>query len=131
MNIILPSDNTYSFSPCVATVGIFDGVHAGHRFLLDELKVLAQERKLKSVVITFAEHPRKVLNPDFKPEILTTLSEKIALFETTGVDTCIVVDFTVEMAQKSAYEFIKTILFEKIPSQNLTRRTRSPFRAQP
>jgi len=119
MNIILPSDNTYSFSSCVATVGIFDGVHAGHRFLINELISLAHERGLSSAVITFAEHPRKVLNPNFKPEILTTLPEKIALLETSGVDNCIVIDFTVEMANLSAYEFIKTILFEKYQVKTL------------
>ncbi|MFT3753330.1 MAG: bifunctional riboflavin kinase/FAD synthetase [Paludibacter sp.] len=119
MNVILPADNKYSFSPCVATVGIFDGVHAGHRFLMEELKLLARERNLKSVVITFAGHPRKVLNPDFRPEILTTLSEKIALLGATGIDTCIVVDFTAEMALLSAYEFIKTVLYEKYQVQTL------------
>ncbi len=113
MNIILPSDNINSFLPCAATVGIFDGVHGGHRFLLDELKTLAGERKLGTTVITFAEHPRKVLNSHFKPEILTTLSEKIALLEAAGIDNCIVIDFTIQMAQLSAYEFIKTVLFEK------------------
>lgn len=113
MNIILPSDNINSFLPCAATVGIFDGVHGGHRFLLDELKTLARERKLGTTVITFAEHPRKVLNSHFKPEILTTLSEKIALLEAAGIDNCIVIDFTTQMAQLSAYEFIKTVLFEK------------------
>lgn len=113
MNIILPSDNINSFLPCAATVGIFDGVHGGHRFLLDELKTLARERKLGTTVITFAEHPRKVLNSHFKPEILTTLSEKIALLEAAGIDNCIVIDFTIQMAQLSAYEFIKTVLFEK------------------
>jgi riboflavin kinase / FMN adenylyltransferase len=119
MNIILPSDNIYSFSSCVATVGIFDGVHAGHRFLMEELKSLAHERGLKSVVITFSEHPRTVLNPDFKPEILTTLTEKIERLESTGIDTCVVVDFTVEMAKLSAYEFIKTVLFEKYQVRTL------------
>jgi riboflavin kinase/FMN adenylyltransferase len=98
---------------CVATVGFFDGVHAGHRFLIDELKAIAKAQNKKSVVITFATHPRKVLDAAFKPELLNALSEKIALLESTGIDSCIVLDFTPEMAKLSAYEFIKTVLWEK------------------
>jgi len=105
--------------PCVATVGIFDGVHAGHRFLVEELKSLARERQLESVVITFAEHPRTVLNPDFKPQILDTLTEKIAHIESTGVDTCIVLDFTTEMAKLSASDFITDILYQKFNVKTL------------
>jgi riboflavin kinase/FMN adenylyltransferase len=98
---------------CVATVGFFDGVHAGHRFLIDELKAIAKAQNLKSIVFTFAIHPRKVLDPDFKPDLINTLAEKVALLESTGIDTCIVLDFTPEMAKLSAYEFIKTVLSEK------------------
>lgn len=102
-----------NFLPCVATVGFFDGLHAGHRFLIEELKTLAKAQNRKSVVITFATHPRKVLHSDFQPELLTTQSEKLIQLESTGVDACIVLDFTTEMAQLSAYDFIKTILLEK------------------
>ena len=119
MKIIYSDDKISSFMPCVATVGIFDGVHAGHRFLVEELKSLARERQLESVVITFAEHPRTVLNPDFKPQILDTLTEKIAHIESTGVDTCIVLDFTTEMAKLSASDFITDILYQKFNVKTL------------
>ena len=99
--------------PCAATVGFFDGLHAGHRFLIEELKATAKIQNLKSVVITFSVHPLKVLNSGFKPEILTTLSEKLTQLSTTGIDTCIVLDFTIGMANLSAYEFLETILKEK------------------
>lgn len=112
MRIIYQKD-IVNFSPGIATVGFFDGVHAGHRFLIDELKTLAAERKLESMVITFASHPRKVLNSDFQPDLLTTLSEKLIQLASTGIDTCIVLDFTPEMANLSAYQFLKTILSEQ------------------
>jgi len=96
--------------PCAATVGIFDGVHAGHRYLIEELKSIAKIQNLESVVITFAKHPRSVINPEFKPDLITTLDEKIAQIATTGVDTCIVLDFTIEIALLSAYDFLKTVL---------------------
>jgi riboflavin kinase/FMN adenylyltransferase len=113
MKVIYSNDSTVSYTPCVATVGIFDGVHAGHRFLIEELKTLAREQQLESTVITFAEHPRKVLHNNFKPVLLDTLSEKLIQLESTGIDACIVLDFSAEMAKLSAYEFIKTILVEK------------------
>ncbi|MFZ4725270.1 MAG: riboflavin biosynthesis protein RibF [Paludibacter sp.] len=107
------------FQPCVATVGIFDGVHAGHRFLIEQVKEFANALNIMSVVITFAKHPRSVLNPEFSPEILNTLPEKLQQLESTGIDACIVLDFTIEMGQLSAYNFLKTILFQKFNVQTL------------
>jgi riboflavin kinase / FMN adenylyltransferase len=119
MKVVYSSQIDSVFSPCVATVGIFDGVHAGHLFLIEELKSLANERNLESVIITFAEHPRKVLNRDFKAELISTLPEKLALIERTGIDKCIVFDFTTDIAKLSAYDFIKNILHEKFKVQTL------------
>lgn len=112
MNILYSSDNI-NLSPCVATVGFFDGVHAGHRFLINELKKIAKAENLKSVVVTFAIHPRKVLDSNFHPELLNTLSEKLIQLESTGIDICIVLDFSLEMAKLSALDFLKNVLLEK------------------
>ena len=80
--------------PCVATIGFFDGVHMGHRFLIEQVRELAAARGLRSALITFPIHPRKVMNADYRPELLTTSEEKLALFEETGVDYCFMLDFT-------------------------------------
>jgi riboflavin kinase/FMN adenylyltransferase len=103
----------------VATVGFFDGVHAGHRFLIEELKGIAKLQDLKSIVVTFAVHPRKVLNAEFQPELLTTLPEKLTQLESTGIDGCVVLDFTPDMAKLSAYDFLKTVLKEQFNVQTL------------
>lgn len=116
---IIYSSNTSSFAPCAATVGFFDGVHAGHRFLINELKEIAKAENLKSVVVTFATHPRKVLHTDFQPELLNTLPEKLVQLESTGIDSCIVLDFSLEMASLSAFDFLKTILLEKYNVRSL------------
>lgn len=108
-----------NFLPCVATVGFFDGVHAGHRFLIEELKAFARSQNRKSVVVTFANHPRKVLDFNFQPDLLTTLSEKLIQLESTEIDICVVLDFTVEMANLSAYEFLKTILLDQLNVRTL------------
>jgi riboflavin kinase/FMN adenylyltransferase len=113
MKILYLSENSPKQLPCVATVGIFDGVHAGHRFLINELKNIAVERKLESVVISFDKNPRSILQPDFQPLLLTTNDEKLIQFESTGINSCIVMDFTTDMSNLSAFDFIKNILSEK------------------
>lgn len=95
-----------------ATIGFFDGVHLGHRFLIDQLKKVADERGLPSAVITFRTHPRAVLHADYQPKLLNTWEEKLAQLATTGVDYCLVLDFTLELSRFSAAEFITNILVE-------------------
>ena len=66
----------------VATIGFFDGVHLGHRFLIDEMKEIAKARNLPSAVITFPEHPRAVLHADYQPKLLNSFEEKLQQLET-------------------------------------------------
>lgn len=112
MNILKQGDEI-PWSGCAATVGFFDGVHAGHRFLLEELKELAAENGLTSVVITFAQHPRTVLSGDYKPKLLSSSSEKLDLLAQTEVDSCVVLNFDLELAKLTAEEFIKKVLIDK------------------
>ncbi len=98
----------------VATIGFFDGVHLGHRFLIGELKSAARERSLPSAVITFSKHPRAALNADYLPKLLNTFDEKMERLEATGVDYCIVIDFTKELSLLTAEEFITTVLADKL-----------------
>lgn len=93
-----------------ATIGFFDGVHLGHRFLIGQLKEVADGRGLPSAVITFRTHPRTVLQSDYQPGLLNTWEEKLAQLATTGVDYCLVLDFTLELSRFSASEFIAGIL---------------------
>lgn len=97
-----------------ATVGFFDGVHTGHRFLIAELKKEAAKRGLKSMVITFKVHPRKVLHAAYLPQLLTSAEEKLEQLKSTDVDEVVELDFTTEMAQLTAAEFIKQILAEQL-----------------
>lgn len=97
-----------------ATVGFFDGVHAGHRFLIEELKKEAQKHGLLSMVVTFKLHPRKVLQADFQPQLLCTPEEKIELLKSTGVDKVVELDFTLEMARLSAYDFMDQVLTNQL-----------------
>lgn len=96
----------------MATIGFFDGVHVGHRFLIDEVKAAAAERGLPSAVITFPLHPRAVLQKDYQPRLLNSFEDKLRLLATTGVDYCIVLDFTVALSQLSAEAFLHILATE-------------------
>ena len=97
----------------LATVGFFDGVHAGHRYLIQEMRRLADERGLATAVFTFPVHPRIVLQSGYRPALLNSPDEKLSLLASTGVDYCVVMDFTHELAACSASDFIGKILYEQ------------------
>ena len=98
----------------IATIGFFDGVHIGHCHLIKMLKKVARERGVKSCVITFDRHPRQVVQPEWCPEMLTTLDEKKQLLEATGIDRCEVLHFDREMANQSARDFMLHTLKERL-----------------
>lgn len=99
----------------VVTIGVFDGVHKGHRKILTELHQKARELKGNSVVITLWPHPRIVLKKDpDKLKLLNSLEEKIALLENTGIDHLIVLPFTKAFANLNSCEFIEQYLVNKI-----------------
>ncbi len=96
--------------PSVVTVGTFDGVHAGHRLILEKLVGSARKSRMRSVVVTFSPHPRTVVNRG-PVALLTTLDERLALLEELGVGMTLVVRFTYEFSRQSPAEFIRgTIL---------------------
>ncbi len=98
----------------IATIGFFDGVHIGHCHLINMLKKVARERGVEACVITFDRHPRQVVQPEWCPEMLTTLEEKTQLLEATGIDRCEVLHFDREMANQAAHDFMLHTLKEKL-----------------
>lgn len=104
----------------VLTIGTFDGVHLGHRKIISRLHDLAKTRKGESVIFTFDPHPRKIVAPgESSLRILTTLDEKIELFEQSGVDHLIIYPFTPEFAQLSYEQFVEQILVGQIHTKYL------------
>lgn len=108
--IVVRDTDTWDGDKLVATIGFFDGVHLGHRFLLHELKQVAKAAGLPSAVITFPKHPRAVLHKDYQPQLLNSFEEKLKQLASTGIDYCIVLDFTPELSRLTAKEFITGIL---------------------
>lgn len=99
--------------PSVATIGFFDGVHTGHRYLIRQVEEIAAARGLRSALVTFPVHPRKVMNADYRPELLTTPEEKISILADIGVDYCLMLDFTPDISRLTAREFMTQVLKER------------------
>ncbi len=100
------------------TIGVFDGVHLGHKALLAEVVRRAKAIGAKSGVITFKRHPRKVVNPKDDLQFLTNLNLKIKLIKDEGIDFVIPLMFTPEIAATSATDFI-TLLQQKLKMKGL------------
>jgi len=91
------------------TIGVFDGVHLGHKYLLSQLTKQAKEQNLLSGVVTFNQHPQELLSPQTKLPFLTDLAQRIDLIKGEGVEIIITLPFTTELAQLSAREFINLL----------------------
>lgn len=98
--------------PLMASIGIFDGVHLGHRSLLAQIGQYAGERSMYSAVVTFKEHPKHVLHPESALPLLNTPEERIEKLGEAGIDYVILLDFTEEIANLSALDFLR-LLSEK------------------
>lgn len=98
---------TEDFAACI---GFFDGVHRGHQFLLQHLREEARKRGLKSAVVTFANHPRKLLQPDYDLLLIDTLEQRLKKLEAQGLDGCFLMDFTEEIRNLTAKQFIQEVL---------------------
>ena len=95
----------------IVTLGTFDGVHAGHSSIMTELARIAKKRNYRSVVMTFDPHPRTVVGRG-PVQLLTTLTERLALLEQLDVDAALVLEFTYDFSRQSAREFYKQYVVE-------------------
>lgn len=103
----------------VATIGFFDGVHRGHRFLIDRVIEEAQRSGMSSAVITFDRHPREVLQTDYQPDLLSTLDEKLLLLSKTHVDNTVVLHFDASLAALTAHDFMRDVLQRQLKVRKL------------
>ena len=115
MKVYHSIDEFQKVKGAVVTTGTFDGVHVGHRKIIDRLNEIAQKVKGESVLLTFHPHPRMVLFPDDHGlELITTMDEKIQLLQDAGVQNLIIHPFTREFSRITSIDFIRDILVEKL-----------------
>jgi len=98
----------------IVTIGTFDGVHAGHRTIINRIINLAKKRNGQSVLITFEPHPRFLINPQHRLKLLTTLEEKKSLLEKLGLHHLVIAPFTKEFANQEAKNYVEDFLIKKI-----------------
>jgi riboflavin kinase/FMN adenylyltransferase len=109
--------STTHFSPStktIITIGTFDGVHIGHKKILQKVVAEAKKNNLTSAVLTFFPHPRFILNQNSDLKLLNTIEEKKALLNSTGLDALLIHPFDQEFANLSAEEFVKKILVDQL-----------------
>jgi riboflavin kinase/FMN adenylyltransferase len=112
--------NDFSVRNPVVTIGIFDGVHHGHRYLLEQLKIFAEKIDGETVAVTLWPHPRVVLNRESENlRYLTSLDEKIILLGETRLDHLVIIPFTREFAELESCAFVKTYLIDRIKMKHL------------
>ena len=104
---------------CAVTIGFFDGVHRGHRYLLQQLESLAETTGLSAVAVTFDCHPRQIICKDFVPSLLTTQEEKLRMLSETFSGEVVVLPFTLELSKLTAKEFMQSVLREKLNAKLL------------
>lgn len=97
-------------SATVLTVGTFDGVHRGHRDVVERLVARSRHLKIPSVLVTFEPHPLEIVNPAAAPLLLTTHQEKLEILAETGIDYLAVLPFTAKLAAYSAEDFVELVL---------------------
>lgn len=120
MEVVKNLDNWSFVDNSIVTIGTFDGVHRGHKKLLQRLQQIKAKNGGKSVVFTFDPHPRKVLFPDQRDlQLLSNLDEKIELISRENIDIVIVYPFTTAFSHIEPEKFIKEILVEKLKVKTL------------
>ena len=117
--MIIVDETTRPLPPAAATIGFFDGVHCGHRYLIGRVIDEARADGLASMVITFARHPRQVIDTHYVPRLLSTPEMKIERLAETGIDRCTVLDFDRRMAALTAREFMIHILSSRLNVRKL------------
>jgi riboflavin kinase/FMN adenylyltransferase len=110
MEVVGPETCAPSESGAAVTVGAYDGVHLGHRFVIGHLRELARARDLETVVVTFDRHPASVVRPESAPTTLTDLEQKLELLADCGADRTLVIPFDEARADESAEDFVETVL---------------------
>jgi riboflavin kinase / FMN adenylyltransferase len=99
---------------CVTTIGVFDGVHRGHRRILERAVARARSANLPSVLLTFDPHPSEVVRPGTHPAVLTAHRHRAELVEALGIDVFCVLPFTVEFSRLEPDEFVHAVLVEHL-----------------
>ncbi|MFN3752981.1 bifunctional riboflavin kinase/FAD synthetase [Flavobacterium sp.] len=119
MKIVHSIKSFVAHKPTIVTIGTFDGVHLGHRKILEKIIATAKSQDCESLVLTFFPHPRMVLQEGTEMKQLNTLKEKITLLENLGVDHLVVHPFDKDFSRLTAEDFVKQVLVDTFKLQKI------------
>lgn len=105
------------FGPSAVTIGKFDGVHQGHRAVIDRIRSIAEQSELQAVVVTFDRNPLALLAPEKCPDSLVSVRQKLELLATTGVDATLLLPFDRALASVPATEFVERVLVDGLQAK--------------
>ena len=119
MKIFHSINDFVSSKKTILTLGTFDGVHIGHRKILEKLTQNVENGKYESLVLTFFPHPRMVLQGQSEVKLLTTIAEKIELLEKSGIENLVIHPFDEDFSKLTASEFVKKVLVDQLHIQKI------------
>ena len=112
-------ENYSSKTPSVITIGTFDGVHIGHRKIINQLTTISSADNLVSILLSFFPHPKMVLQSNNEIKLINTINEKQDLLSALNLDFLIIKEFTKEFSRLSALEFVRDILVNKLNAKHI------------
>jgi riboflavin kinase/FMN adenylyltransferase len=119
LKIFYSINDFVSSKKTILTLGTFDGVHIGHRKILEKLTQNTENGKYESLVLTFFPHPRMVLQGQSEVKLLSTIEEKTALLEKSGIENLVIHPFDESFSRLTASEFVKTVLVDQFHIQKI------------
>lgn len=119
MNIFHSINDFKSTKKTILTLGTFDGVHVGHKKILERVTQNTENGKYESLVLTFFPHPRMVLHGQSEVKLLNTIDEKIDLLEKTGIQNLVIHPFDETFSRLTAEEFVQTVLVDRFQIQKI------------
>src|SRR4051794_15177409 len=114
MRVARSLEEAAEFEPVAVTIGNFDGVHAGHCRLLQEVNAAADQKGLRPAVLTFDPHPASIVAPQRAARLLTTQAERCSILAREGIDYVLVLPFTREMAHWTPQQFVERVLVKAL-----------------
>ena len=100
------------YGPTVIAIGNFDGVHCGHRWIIEHARSRARELGARCIAVTFDPHPVRILRPEVAPKLITPILERLQLLAETGLDATVVLPFTIEFSHMPAEAFARDVLHQ-------------------
>ncbi len=113
------SQNTYSKNPSVITIGTFDGVHIGHKKIIERLVNVGKNNNLEALVLTFFPHPRMVLQKEANIKLINTIDERKELLSKLNLEALVVKAFNIDFSNLSARDYVKNILVDELNAKHI------------